>query len=68
MAVPPDKETQELVELVSTIFATDNPASGQTKLFDFGQDYNWSKPCIKVSKQGIDLLKYYDICNGCKYP
>jgi hypothetical protein len=67
MAVQPDKETQEIVELVSTIFVKDNPASGQTTPFDFGQDYNWSEPCIKVSKQGIDLLKYY-ICNGCKYP
>jgi hypothetical protein len=53
MAVQPDKETQELVELVSNIFAKDNPASGQTTPFDFGQDYNWSKPCIKVSKQGM---------------
>jgi hypothetical protein len=68
MAVQPDKETQELVELVSIIFAKGDPESGQTTPFDFGQDFNWSRPCIKVSKQGIDLLKYYDICNGCKYP
>jgi hypothetical protein len=67
MAVQPVKETQELVELVSTIFAKDDPASRQTTPFDFGQDYNWSKPCTKVSKQGIDLLKYYDICNSCKH-
>lgn len=66
MTVQPDKETQELVELVSTIFAKGDPESGQTTPFDFGQDYNWSKPCIKVSKQRIDLLKNYDICNGCK--
>jgi hypothetical protein len=55
MVVQPDEETQDLVDLVSTIFAKDDPASGTGSPLDFGRDHNWSQPCIDVSSTELIL-------------
>jgi hypothetical protein len=48
MAIQPDEETTELVDLVGTIFATYDAAFEECSQLDFGKDHNWSKKSVKV--------------------
>ena len=47
-AVQPDEETKVLVDLVSTIFASEDNAAGEMSNLDFGRSFQWSKPCVEV--------------------
>jgi hypothetical protein len=48
MAVQPDKETRELVDLVSTIFTNDSLSSEPGCQLDFGRDHDWSEASVMV--------------------
>jgi hypothetical protein len=48
MAIQPDKETTELVDLIGTIFGTYDASCEECSKLDFGKNHNWSKKCVKV--------------------
>jgi hypothetical protein len=48
MAIQPDKETTELLDLIGTLFATNDASFEESSQFDFGKNQNWSKKCVKV--------------------
>ena len=51
-----DEETRALVDLVGTIFtANEDPDEGLSNL-DYGKQYNWSEPCVKVSSSRSDTV------------
>jgi hypothetical protein len=46
--VKPDEETRVLVDLVSTIFASEEETSDKSSELDLGKTYPWDKPTIQV--------------------
>jgi len=46
-AVQPDEETKVLVDLVSTIFASEDNSADEMTNLDFGKAFQWSKPCVE---------------------
>jgi hypothetical protein len=67
MAVQPDKETKDLVDLVSTIFANDNGSDEARSSYDFGLTHDWSRACVEVRKENEKFGKFPSFSNVTAY-
>jgi hypothetical protein len=63
MAVQPDKETKDLVDLVSTIFANDDRSDEARSSYDFGLTHDWSRASVKVRKGNENFGKFPSFTN-----